>query len=121
MQVIGISLFLLNQTMAMVYIFFLLYYIATGLNLPVNISIRSRYFGRKAYGSIHGSSMGLLAVVGVVAPIYAGWIYDTTGSYTTAFISFIVAMLVGVVFLFFARRPQPPASAGRVERDLSTA
>jgi len=45
-----------------------------------------------------------------VYPVFAGWTYDTTGSYTSAF---IIAGLraLSIVFMFFAKKPKPPANA----------
>jgi len=109
LQAIGISVFLLNQTLAMIYVWFVIYGIGFGTGLTVNSLIRARYFGRKAFGSIHGISMMLLTPVGVIAPIYAGWVYDTSGTYITAFTLFAILLAVAAALLPFARAPKPPA------------
>ena len=41
----------------------------------------------------------------------AGWIFDTTGSYTSAFMLFAVLMTIAAVVLPFARPPQQPSAA----------
>jgi hypothetical protein len=71
--------------------------------------MRARYFGRKAFGSIAGSSRLFMAPIGIAAPIYLGWVYDTTGSYISAF-----TILAGLVALagfiaVFILPPKPPA------------
>ena len=75
------------------------------------MAIVGEYFGRKNYATIRGFNQLFHIPTTVSGPVFAGWIYDTTGSYTVAFTSFIVAMLIGVSFLFLARRPNPPTSA----------
>jgi cyanate permease len=52
--------------------------------------------------------MMLLTPIGIAAPIYAGWIYDTTGSYLTAFSLFTVLLGVASSILFFVQPPQTP-------------
>ena len=52
--------------------------------------------------------MTMRALFGIVAPIYAGWVYDTTGSYITAFVVFAVLLAVAMVLMSFARPPKPP-------------
>ena len=43
----------------------------------------------------------------VLGPIFAGWIYDQSGSYTSAFIIFIIALIIGFIFMYLAKSPQP--------------
>ena len=112
----GIAIFLLNQSMAMIYVWFVVYGIGFGTGLTVNSVIRARYFGRKAFGSIYGTSMMLLAPVGVLAPIYAGWVYDTNGTYLPAFTLFAILLAVAAIILPFARPPKPPAQVTDIRK-----
>ncbi|MFC1952152.1 MFS transporter [Chloroflexota bacterium] len=109
LQAAGITAFLLNQTMPMIYVFFILYNLGMGMSLPINTVMSARYFGRKAFGSIRGSSMIFITPIGAIAPIYAGWIYDTTGSYVTAFTLFAVLLALAVVVISLTFPPKPPA------------
>jgi len=109
LQSVGIAAFLLDQTIAMVYVFFILYYIALGISLPLTSAIFGRYFGRKGYGSIRGSLMMFIMPVGVASPIYCGWVYDTTGSYIPAFTVFTVLLAFSALIMALARPPKPPA------------
>jgi cyanate permease len=45
--------------------------------------------------------------VGVVGPVLAGWIYDTTGSYEIAFVLFAITLGMSVVIMGFVRPPKP--------------
>jgi MFS family permease len=109
LQALGIGIFLFHQTVFTIYIWFILYGIGQGAAITLNPSMRARYFGRKAFGTIQGTSMMFLTPVGIAAPIYAGWIYDTTGSYLTAFSLFTGLLAVASSILLFVRPPKPPA------------
>jgi sugar phosphate permease len=118
LQAVGISVFLLHQTMPMIYVWFILYGAGMGVAQIVQPLIRARYFGRKAFGSIGGSSAMFIAPIGVIAPIYAGWVYDTTGSYMTAFILLAVLLTVSASILPFIRPPKPPPKLTDVRQIL---
>jgi len=115
-QAAGIAVFVLNQSMTMIYIWFVLYGLGMGVAFPVYPLIRARYFGRKAFGSIHGTSMMMVTPAGVAAPIYAGWVYDTTGSYINAFTLFAILLAIAAVLLPVARPPKPPAQITDIRR-----
>ena len=110
------AIFLLNQTLAMIYAWFILYGIGMGAVLMLITIMRGRYFGRKRFGSIHGTSMLLTPPIAVVAPIYAGWVYDTSGSYIPAFTLFAALLTLFTVLLSFARPPKPPARVTDIRR-----
>jgi len=116
LQAIGITAFLLNQTIAMIYVFLILFWIGVGIALSFPAAIRARYFGRKAYGSIAGTSMIFLTPVGVLAPVYAGWVYDNTGSYIPAFTLFAIAFGISAVIISLASTPKPPAQVTDVSK-----
>ena len=88
LQAVGITVYLLHQTVAMSYVFLALYGLGSGAPTPLRLTLVGRYFGRKAFASIQGSTMLFAAPAGLLAPVYAGWIYDTTGKYIIAFGTF---------------------------------
>ncbi len=116
LQAVGIAVFLLNQTIGMIYVFLILFWIGIGIALPFPAAIRARYFGRKAFGSIFGTSMIFLTPVGVIAPIYAGWVYDNTGSYIPAFTLFAIAFVISAALISLASAPKPPAQVTDVRK-----
>jgi len=115
-QVIGIIAILSSQTTAMIYVFLILFGFGSGAIIIVRILIEGRFFGRKAFATIHGVTNLLHAPVGLITPIFAGWIYDTTGSYTIAFISFAALTMIGVFLALFLRPPKPPAEVGDIHK-----
>jgi cyanate permease len=55
LQAVGLTIFLLNQTIPMIYVWLVLYFAARGISVPLYSLMRARYFGRKAFGSIQGT------------------------------------------------------------------
>lgn len=116
LQTIGITVFLLSQGTASVYFLLILFGLSSGVVTPLVIVILGRYFGRKAFGSIFGTSMMLQAPASLVAPIYTGWIYDTTGSYITALTVFAVLAACSTLVMCLVRAPKAPANISDAQR-----
>ncbi len=116
---LGFLFFLLNQNLVGIYVFFTLIGICKkGGAMPTYAATRGRYFGRKAFGSIHGSSQIFTTPVGVIAPIYAGWVYDTTGSYIAAFILLTRLLALSVVLMWLTFPPKAPARVTDIRKFL---
>jgi len=111
MQSVGVMLFLSNQdSKTALYAFFILYGIGMGAAMPMTPVMQARYFGRKHFGMIVGLSRAMHMPVGFLGPIAAGWIYDVTGSYHTAFVYLAVLLGISGVILPFAGPPKRTAS-----------
>ena len=108
MQAAGIAAFLLHQSIVTVYIFLALFGFGAGAPVPLRLTIGGRYFGRKAFASIQGTSMVFAAPAALLAPVYAGWVHDTTGSYVQAFILFVAMAALAAVLMVLMRPPKPP-------------
>ncbi|MFC1932913.1 MFS transporter [Chloroflexota bacterium] len=108
-QAAGIVVFLLNQTIAMIYVWFILFGIGYGVQMVLGFLVSARYFGRKALGSIRGFSAMFMMPAGIVAPIYFGWVYDTTGSYISVFVLLGGVLAFAGVIASFILPPKPPA------------
>ncbi|MFC2044940.1 MFS transporter, partial [Chloroflexota bacterium] len=109
LQVIGFSCFLLNPTLPMVYPLLILHHFSMGIYSPLNRVIISRYFGRKAYGSILGTLMMFMLPASVGAPIYAGWVFDTTGNYITVYTLCMGLLILSTIVVSQAFPPKRPA------------
>ena len=70
--------------------------------------MRASYFGRKAYATITGYITFFSAISNVAYPIFAGWTYDVSGSYTSAFTMITVLQVLAIVFMYFAKKPTKP-------------
>ena len=116
LQFIGLGVFLLFRDLPSIYVWYVVYGVGIGIAYVTNPLLRARYFGRKAFGSIHGVTALILTPFGVVAPVYAGWVYDSTGSYMTAFTMFAGLLVFAMVLIAFAAPPKPPEVIGDVRK-----
>lgn len=115
-QAAGIGAILLNQSTFMIYVFLTLFGIGTGGVMLPRVMMESHYFGRKAFGTLDGTANMIHAPFGLVTPVYAGWIFDTTNSYTTAFIVVGITGTVGAILCCLATPPKKPAVISSVEK-----
>ena len=60
--------------------------------------------------------MLFMTPIGIAAPIYIGWVYDTTGSYITAFILVAVLLAFSAVLMSLVVPPKPPAQATDIRK-----
>ncbi|MFC1847617.1 MFS transporter, partial [Chloroflexota bacterium] len=118
LEAAGLTIFLLNQTVNMIYVWFVFHGIGTGAFWTLMSPIRGRYFGRKAFGSISGFSSLLMTPAGVAAPVYAGWVYDTTGSYIAVFTMFAALLGFAAILACLIAPPKPPAVSADIRRIL---
>jgi cyanate permease len=108
LQVIGIGTFLVFQNLSAVYVLLICHGLSSGAVTPLVILIVGRYFGRRYFGSILGMMITFLAPMGLLSPVYYGWVFDTTGSYNIAFTTALVFAAVATFMMFFVRAPRPP-------------
>ena len=102
----GVTVLLASETITAIYVWLVLYGVGMGAGWSVGSPVRARYFGRKAFGLIGGSSMLFLAPIGMAAPIYFGWIFDTSGSYRFGFILIAILLAVATVLALFTTPPR---------------
>jgi MFS family permease len=104
----GLFLFMISRTMPMVYLSALVYGVGLGFSAGSMSPLRGRFFGRKAFSTIHGTATMLSMPASIIAPIYVGWVYDTTNSYTNAFIQACILGIIAVMTQFFLKPPEKP-------------
>jgi MFS family permease len=105
LQAIGILVIALAENAPMAFLFAVLYGIGFGGRIPLLTAIRGEYFGRKAFATIMGLSQFPNNIVMIGAPLFAGYMFDTTGSYAVPFTTFAVANLLGAFLMLFVKRP----------------
>ncbi len=104
-QAIGLFIFSRATSMSGVWLFIVVFGLAFGLRVVLEPAMRAKYFGRKAFGSIMGY-MGFFAIFGAFGgPVFAGWIFDTTGSYVSAFLIFAGMMAMAAIIVLFIKSP----------------
>lgn len=69
-------------------------------------ALRADFFGRRAFGTISGV-MGPITTLGtMLGPLFAGYVFDTTGTYRQALLTFAVCGLISFGLMAMARRPE---------------
>ncbi|OGO20447.1 MAG: hypothetical protein A2Z15_01755 [Chloroflexi bacterium RBG_16_50_11] len=106
LQVIGISTYLLSRSMASVYILLACHGLSSGAVTPVIVLVIGRYFGRKAFGAILGTMIAFLAPMGLLSPVFYGWVFDSFLSYDTAFVTALIMAAFAAGTTFFVRTPR---------------
>ena len=111
LQILGLIILDQVRTMTQLWVFVVVYAIGYGGAIPVWTAMRAEYFGRRRFATLQGIMQFLSMPATVLGPVYAGWVFDLTKSYHIAFLSFVASLSLGVVFIYFARRPKPPVNA----------
>ncbi len=102
---LGIMVFLFSGDLFSVYILLICFGFSSGASTPLLLVMTGRYFGRKAFGSIMGSSLAVRAPLSLMAPVFTGWVFDTTGSYRNAFLVFAFLSVGATIILCLIRPP----------------
>ena len=108
-QSVAVVILLQADTPAVAYLFAVVLGVGFGGRTPLSTAIRGIYFGRRAFASITGISMIPMNFLLLAAPLFAGIMFDSTGSYQVPFATVAVVSFVGATaFLFLGA---PPTSA----------
>jgi MFS family permease len=78
--------------------------VAAGGNVIPPVAFAS-YFGRRSIGSIRGISETGVQVGQTIGALFSGLVYDLSGSYVAAFVTFAVLGLLGAVVVSTSRPP----------------
>jgi len=109
MKALGLLVLISARSLAQITLFVIFFGLGYGGTMPVSSSIRASYFGRKSYATITGYTTLFTAITNIAYPIFAGWSYDISGSYTTAFAFVAGLQALAIIFMLLAKKPKPPA------------
>jgi len=105
LQAAGFLLAAFVHSLPMAILFALVYGAGFGGRVPITTAIRGDYFGDRAFATITGISMAPLHAFMVAAPLFAAFMFDSTGTYTLAFLILGgLGSMSGFLFLF-AKKP----------------
>ena len=104
--IFGMAAFLIYPSIETIYFLLFFYGIAHGLPTPLFLISISRYFGRKAFGSISGTAIMFMSPAAFISPVVAGWIFDTSGSYSAALMVFAAASFIVIMLLSLLKAPK---------------
>ena len=74
----------------------------------LNFVALGNFFGRTSFGTLMGIISTAFNLGMLVSPIYAGVVFDRTGSYSLVLITFLPIYLTSGVFFLMARKPKAP-------------
>jgi OFA family oxalate/formate antiporter-like MFS transporter len=83
--------------------FLIIFGIGYGGNNTLRASLIREFFGRSRFGTIHGFTVGIMALGTIAGPPLAGWVFDKWGSYQP--IWFVFAGLAVVALLAVVTTP----------------
>ena len=106
-QVVAFGVLLLVHGAGMAFVFAVLHGIGFGGRHPLTMAIRGTYFERRDFASVTGLSMLPGNAMMFVMPVFAGYTYDITESYTIPLITIVVLTFAGsCLFLLLGKPPQ---------------
>jgi len=106
LQVVAFVILLKTTNLTMLYIYSCLIGVGVGGLTPILPGLLTDYFGGSHFSAIYGAA-GMVNTLGLmIGPVYGGWIFDTTGSYSLAFLSGIIITLLAVVLVYLAPKPR---------------
>jgi len=115
LALVTVSLFwlLLARELWMLYLFTVVFGFGYGgLSVLMSPTV-AEYFGLRSHGVIFGVLIMLGGTGGMaLGPLFAGYLFDRTGSYLTAFLIYAVLGVIGVILLFFLAPLRQKSSLG---------
>jgi MFS family permease len=112
LQGLGILFYLWGREPWHFVVFLVLYAPASGAGFTLRpVAIRELY-GRSRLGALQGLMIAIAQLGGMLGPVLVGWLRDTQGVYTTAWLWLAVLCIVGTALGWFGLRPRRAAQAG---------
>ncbi|MCK5710629.1 MAG: MFS transporter, partial [Deltaproteobacteria bacterium] len=87
------------------YLFGLLFGFFYSAIVPIFPTLLAKFYGLKAMGAIYGIFGTSYSLAAICAPILAGYVFDTTGSYYYPFLFAIFACYLAAIGAFFIKPP----------------
>src|SRR5689334_13793570 len=112
-QALAIAAYLRVNQLSGFYTLAVIFGVAYGGGMPLYASLARDYFGQHIMGTVFGAATMLSSLGMALAPVAAGWVFDTLHNYASPYIA-SPAVAVGAVLLatFFPKPARTPALAG---------
>ena len=105
LQGLGVALILNAEQYPLLLLSGAVYGLGMGGMVPLSGALIGAAFGRERVGRAIGAMNPVMLPIRVLGIPYAGWIYDRTGSYDIAFLTFIGLCCASILVLAFLRLP----------------
>jgi nitrate/nitrite transporter NarK len=106
LQGLGVLIFAAVQSPWQAALFLMVFTPGYGGAVTVVPALLPEYFGLRAFGGIQGLLMAAGMFGGFTGPIFAGAVYDATGTYRPAFLLLALTALVAAVLVQMIGRPR---------------
>lgn len=106
LQTVGMFIFANIRSPWMIIPFLLTYGPGYGARFPLLPAMQADYFGTKTFASLRGLYALGFTIPGIIAPLFAGWIYDVQGSYHLAFTLFAILCIFAIPTILAIRPAQ---------------
>jgi MFS family permease len=102
----SLIILLSSNSVPFIFLFAIAYGVTLGGDIVVRELVWANYYGRTFLGTIRGVIMpaNLISMAG--GPLFAAWLRDITGDYQLPYTVFLIASIVGTVFIFLAKPPR---------------
>jgi MFS family permease len=105
LQVAAFIVLLRTTKVAMLYVYSFLVGVNIGGMTPILPGLIVDYFGRRYFGVIYGISHFGVTLGTMMGPFYGGWVFDTTASYSLAFLTSIGLSVAAIAVVYSAGKP----------------
>ena len=109
---LAMGVLLAAETYPMAVLFGVLFGLGTGGWTVAQMIMIPNYFGRLHAGAIKGFISPIEGLLGISGPLAAAFVFDTTGSYDTAFVAGAATFAVGFAAFYFAKPLRAPSAVG---------
>lgn len=106
LQTIGILIFAAIQKPWHIIPFLLTYGPGYAGPIPLSPALQADYFGTRTFATLRGFMALSWVPSGFIAPLFAGWVCDVTGSYRLAWLVFAIAGAFAIPIAFVIRPPR---------------
>ncbi len=104
-QIAGLAILISSKALIPLFVFILLFGLGMGGVMSTFPIVVAGFFGRNDFPKVYGySSLFLLLQCG--GYILMGRSFDLTGSYNTAYISFIAMNIIAIILILLAKKPK---------------
>ena len=110
------ALFVIASATSEILVYTALFGFGVGGLLSVPLVVYADYYGRRSLGAIRGVTEPLTTIGQAIGTVLAGLVFDLTGSYAYAFMTFAAMGGLATVLVLFARPPRRPT----IDQDAST-
>lgn len=115
MQIVGAVLLLFARDPITAVLFAVIFGFGFGLGNPPRSALLGELFGRQVYGQLLGLQFTFTAIGGIVAPVFAGFMFDEFGAegYRWAFVSLGLMATISLYMYLTMKRPNLPPRLAR--------